>query len=188
MYMAAPGSGTQPFAASTIVKSTTSSTPSATPLEDPMLDRMSLRTTPLWLRMFLPFDPSPGNGPAVSGGMIEHVWSAAVGLAVEVEALVADVVSTDDGAGDDEASNDEAGAFESLLHPNRTADALAPNTPKALSAARRVIAVLVSKARGLVMTQETMCVRAGVCAQRRGSFVRPGSQTRADTPATTRLI
>jgi len=32
-----------------------------TPTEDvPKLDRMSLRTTPLWVRMSGPFEPSPG--------------------------------------------------------------------------------------------------------------------------------
>ncbi len=46
-----------------------SGTPSATVDDDPKLERMSLRTTPLWLRTSGPFEPSPGKGPAVSSGM-----------------------------------------------------------------------------------------------------------------------
>ena len=41
----------------------------ATPDAEPKLDRMSLRTTPLWFSRSGPFEPSPGNGPAVSSGI-----------------------------------------------------------------------------------------------------------------------
>jgi hypothetical protein len=37
-----------------------------------MLERMSGRTTPLSVRTFGPFVPSPGNGPAVSCGTWVH--------------------------------------------------------------------------------------------------------------------
>ena len=43
----------------------------------PKLERMSLRTTPLWLRTSGPFEPSPGNGPAVSSGMTAQLAPAA---------------------------------------------------------------------------------------------------------------
>ena len=38
---------------------------------------MSLRTTPLWVRTSGPFEPSPGNGPAVSSGMTVQSAAAA---------------------------------------------------------------------------------------------------------------
>src|SRR5438093_5088603 len=44
-------------------------TPLARVVDEPKLDRMSARTTPLWLSTSGPFVPSPGNGPAVSSGM-----------------------------------------------------------------------------------------------------------------------
>src|SRR5437773_311702 len=53
-----------------------SGTPAATLVEVPKLERMSLRTTPLWVRMSGPFDPSPGYGPAVSSGITSHVPTA----------------------------------------------------------------------------------------------------------------
>src|SRR4051812_10141591 len=46
-----------------------SGTPSAVPENEPKLDRMSWRTTPLWVSTSGPFDPSPGYGPAVSSGV-----------------------------------------------------------------------------------------------------------------------
>ena len=58
-----------------------SGTPAATVVEDPKLDRMSARTTPLWARMSGPFEPSPGNGPAVSSGITAHE-AALIGLAL----------------------------------------------------------------------------------------------------------
>ncbi|HEU4896598.1 MAG TPA: hypothetical protein VFX88_03375 [Actinomycetota bacterium] len=45
-----------------------SGTPSAVVVEDPTLERMSLRTIPESSSTLGPFDPSPGNGPAVSSG------------------------------------------------------------------------------------------------------------------------
>ncbi len=46
--------------------------PAATVDDDPKLDRMSLRTMPSSLNTSIPFEPSPGNGPAVSSGIVEH--------------------------------------------------------------------------------------------------------------------
>src|SRR6476646_9630784 len=46
-----------------------SGTPVATVDEAPKLDRMSARTTPLWLSTSGPFEPSPGYGPPVSSGI-----------------------------------------------------------------------------------------------------------------------
>jgi hypothetical protein len=39
---------------------------------------MSLRTTPLWLTMSAPFEPSPGCGPAVSSGIVSQSVVAVV--------------------------------------------------------------------------------------------------------------
>ena len=39
------------------------------PLDEPKLERMSWRTMPLSVRTFTPFEPSAGNGPAVSSAM-----------------------------------------------------------------------------------------------------------------------
>jgi hypothetical protein len=50
-------------------RTTISGTPSAVPDRPAKLERMSLRTTPVWFRTFGPFEPSPGNGPAVSFGI-----------------------------------------------------------------------------------------------------------------------
>src|SRR3954470_16987343 len=58
----------QPVAASRRAMRIVSGTPSATVVDVPKLDRMSLRTTPAWVRTSGPFEPSPGNGPAVSSG------------------------------------------------------------------------------------------------------------------------
>src|SRR6185369_9338342 len=44
-------------------------TPPASVVDVPKLDRMSLRTTPLWVSTSGPFEPSPGKGPAVSSGI-----------------------------------------------------------------------------------------------------------------------
>jgi hypothetical protein len=59
-----------------------SGTPAATPLAAPKLEVMSLRTMPLSVSTLGPFDPSAGNGPAVSAGMASSV---------EVEPVVVDV-------------------------------------------------------------------------------------------------
>src|SRR5882724_4853076 len=50
-----------------------SGTPSAVPESAPKLSVMSPRTTPLWVRICGPFEPSPGYGPAVSSGIFEQV-------------------------------------------------------------------------------------------------------------------
>jgi hypothetical protein len=59
----------QPEDWSTTVSVIVSGMPSATPSAEPKLFVMSRRTTPLSLRTFGPFEPSPGYGPAVSLGM-----------------------------------------------------------------------------------------------------------------------
>src|SRR5439155_15273895 len=59
-----------PVAASASVNLTVVGTPSAVPVEGPKLDRMSFRTTPDCASAFTPLDPSPGNGPAVSSGIV----------------------------------------------------------------------------------------------------------------------
>ena len=69
MYTAAPGTAVQPLARSVIASVTVSGTPCATVDDDPKLAVMSLRTASLSVRTFGPFDPSPGNGPAVSSGI-----------------------------------------------------------------------------------------------------------------------
>jgi hypothetical protein len=130
-----------------------------------MLVRMSLRTTPLWFRMFLPFEPSPGNGPAVSAGIV--VQSAGVEAAnvddeptvdstlVSEVASVAepeDAVPADVGCG----VPTEVDADFELLHAAR-AVAVA-NAPKAVKATRRVIVVSGSRLRVVLMDDE---IRAG---------------------------
>src|ERR671914_2085873 len=72
-YTAAPVSGVPPAATSSSVISTVVGTPSATPEALPKLFVMSSRTTPLSVRTLGPFDPSPGNGPAVSSGISDVV-------------------------------------------------------------------------------------------------------------------
>src|SRR5207244_9516934 len=62
-------SGAQPLAAPWIASLIVIGTPPATVVEVPKLDLISVRTTPLWVRMSGPFEPSPGKGPAVSSGM-----------------------------------------------------------------------------------------------------------------------
>ena len=67
-YTAYPASIAHAFDAATIVRFTASGTPSAMPESPAKLERMSLRTAPDCVNTFGPFDPSPGNGPAVSAG------------------------------------------------------------------------------------------------------------------------
>src|SRR5207342_3194961 len=76
-----------------------SGTPAAVPEYSPKLERMSARTTPLWPRTSGPFEPSPGNGPAVSSGMTAQ--SAAAVLATAEAAAVADAEVADDVPADD---------------------------------------------------------------------------------------
>ena len=85
--------GLHPLAVSTTVNEIVYGTPSATPLALPKLDRMSLRTTPLSVSTSAPFEPSPGYGPAVSSGMMEHDVTVAVAAPVVVVApAVVDVL------------------------------------------------------------------------------------------------
>ena len=76
-----------------------SATPSAVPERPAKLERMSLRTTPVWLRTLAPLEPSPGYGPAVSSGILLHEP-----LPVPVSVPVSSMVS----------------ASVASLHPNRT--------------------------------------------------------------------
>ena len=62
-------------------------TPAAVPEYAPKLERMSARTTPLWLSTSGPFEPSPGNGPAVSSGMTTQSAAAALAAAEAAAAL-----------------------------------------------------------------------------------------------------
>jgi hypothetical protein len=57
-----------------------SGTPSALPLSPAKLDRMSRRTTPDAERTVGPFEPSAGNGPAVSLGIVLHARDGVVGV------------------------------------------------------------------------------------------------------------
>src|SRR6476619_7517946 len=82
-----------------------SGTPAAVPEYAPKLERMSARTTPLWLSTSGPFEPSPGNGPAVSSGMTAQSAAAAL-LAAEAAAVGA--ADADDDAADDDAPVDGA--------------------------------------------------------------------------------
>ena len=59
-YTAAPASGAPLLVVSSTVRVTVAGTPSAMPLAEPKLDRMSLRTMPLSVSTFTPFEPSPG--------------------------------------------------------------------------------------------------------------------------------
>jgi hypothetical protein len=103
-----------------------SGTPVATVDEDPKLERMSARTMPLCVRTSGPFEPSPGNGPAVSSGMTAQAAP---------DALAADVAAADP----------NGLALDPGVHPAR-AKAPAPN-PRILRRWRRSISVSTSKAR-----------------------------------------
>src|SRR4051794_39687410 len=96
MYTAAPAS-TADVELSTSLSFTVRGTPAAVVVDDPKLDRMSRRTTPLSVRTFGPFEPSPGYGPAVSWGILpgdvgEPVAAAVVlVVAVDPPALVVEL-------------------------------------------------------------------------------------------------
>src|SRR4029079_1862731 len=79
-YTAAPERAAQPLPRSTTFNLIVNGTPAATPPADPKLDRMSRRTTPLSVRTSGPLEPSPGNGPAVSLGIVEHAASDPVAV------------------------------------------------------------------------------------------------------------
>jgi len=74
-----------------MVNAIVSGTPSAVPDRPAKLVRMSLRTTPVWLRTVGPFEPFAGNGPAVSSGILLHV-APVVGVVAVGGVLVAAVV------------------------------------------------------------------------------------------------
>src|SRR2546426_7440656 len=107
-----------------------SGTPWAMPDADPKLDRMSLRTTPLWVRTSGPFDPSPGYGPPVSSGIVSQPAAlAVVGLPVAVA----------------DADDEELWPGPQPTSANRPA--LRPAYPMSLSIRRRSSRVSRSKAR-----------------------------------------
>lgn len=110
-----------------------SGTPVAAVVDDPKLDRMSRLTTPLWVRMSGPFDPSPGYGPAVSSGIATSQAAPAVMLDALAEA--AGVLP-----GDPVARDAAPGVHAAIVR-------LAPATPRSLIAWRRVRRVWTSKAR-----------------------------------------
>ena len=105
---------------------------------------MSLRTTPLSPSASGPLEPSPGNGPPVSSGMIvQSVIVAAVEPTVVVVAPdVVDVV--------DDTPLVVAVAFELSLPPEQPA-ATSPSPPRSASAPRRDTG-LVRRAVGLALS------------------------------------
>src|SRR6476620_6061996 len=93
MYTAAFASGAQPCAASRRAIRIVSGTPAAVVVEEPKLDRMSVRTTPLRVRMSGPFEPSPGNGPAVSSGITVQSAASAADPVAAVEAAALELAA-----------------------------------------------------------------------------------------------
>src|SRR5258706_14678311 len=75
-----------------------SGTPPATFVDVPKLDRISLLTTPLWVRTSGPLEPSPGKGPAVSSGITAQSAAPAVAPAVAAALAEADEAAADGGA------------------------------------------------------------------------------------------
>src|SRR5918992_5689830 len=123
-YTAAPVSGVPPAATSSSVISTVVGTPSATPEALPKLFVMSPRTTPLSVRTLGPFDPSPGNGPAVSSG-------------------ISDVVPVEDSVSEDDVAVAPAPVVVSPSEPPQAATIAEPTPP-----ASRPTAVRRGKSRG----------------------------------------
>src|SRR5262245_30856314 len=112
-----------------MVRSMVNGTPSATPEADPMLEVMSLRTTPSSVRMFGPFVPSPGYGPAVSSGICSQV--VAVVAAAAVVAVVPPVVL-------DVAPLVDDDVLLPPLLPQAVRTAAAPSPPNQVSTWRRL--------------------------------------------------
>src|SRR3954454_9218930 len=69
-YTAAPANGFEPLAVSSTVSLMVSGIPRAAADPEPKLRVMSLRPMPLWLRTLAPWEPSAGNGPPVSSGIL----------------------------------------------------------------------------------------------------------------------
>ncbi len=92
MYTAAPANAEQLFAVSTSDSVIASGTPSATPDALPMLDVMSLRTTPLSLSTSGPLEPSPGNGPPVSLGMVSQATDSTLSVVTAASVVAAAAV------------------------------------------------------------------------------------------------
>src|SRR6478609_5642531 len=123
--MAAPAYGPHALARSRTANRIVSGTPVATVVLDPNELRMSMRTTPLSDRTSGPFEPSPGNGPAVSSGIsVTH-------SAVPDEA--------------DAAADALAVAPEPVPHATRPR--LSPASPMPMRTRRRSMRVSTSKAR-----------------------------------------
>jgi hypothetical protein len=121
MYTAAFASAEHPLAVSWIVRVTVVGTPEATVVDVPKLDVMSLRTMPLSASAFGPFDPSPGNGPAVS---------SLIGVHVAVDAVSADAAV--------------ASVADAMVVVDPTAAAVAPVVAAVLPAAAVVWEALLS--------------------------------------------
>ena len=101
-------------------------TPSAVPDSDPKLDVMSLRTTSLSVSTFGPFEPSPGNGPAVSSGIAVVTFDPV--LDVDDEVVDDDVVAV---------VPDVAVASDLLFDPQAAATVTNPAPARSRSAPRR---------------------------------------------------
>jgi hypothetical protein len=102
-------------------------------VDDPKLGRMSLRTMPLCVSTLTPFDPSPGNGPAVSSG---------IGVALAAAAAVvppADVAAALDPA--------VAVLVPRPLWPHAASRPDSPTPANSCSARRRAMIVVRSNAR-----------------------------------------
>src|SRR5438046_5028797 len=97
-----------------------SGTPAATVDEFPKLDRMSWRTTPLWVRTSGPFEPSPGNGPAVSAG-ISVLQSAVADAPTDAPAVEPEL----------------AAGVSVAATPHAASPAATPPKPRLLSSRRR---------------------------------------------------
>jgi hypothetical protein len=87
-----PSSGADPLAVSSTLRVIVSGTPEATPEAVPKLLVISLRTMPLSVSTFTPFEPSPGYGPAVSSGISVPAAAAVLASVVGVAALLLDAV------------------------------------------------------------------------------------------------
>ena len=110
-----------------------SGTPSATVVDEPKLERMSLRTMPESSSTLMPFDPSPGYGPAVSSGTsVTGPDAAADALAEGVAVAVADAAPV--------ALADVPGAADEQA----ASSAVSPTPPKMPSATRRSTSVRMS--------------------------------------------
>ncbi len=89
---------------------------------------MSLRTTPVWDSTSGPFEPSPGNGPAVSSGMTSHDAASAPPVAPALWLAPAVAVAVAPGV-----ALDPDGLQPTIVN----SPALIPPSPSSLSIRRR---------------------------------------------------